>query len=150
MQFRFAGAQRLFDALALGQFLKAADGALDASRWVPERRRIHQHWDLRAIGPLDHQFGADYGLPGSKRDGDRRGIEGKRGAIRSVTAEGSTLSDSRIVEWRRPSPKLDGAPVIADEAAIGATHAKARRNAIECPLIRFAEDVQNSIPPRRV
>ena len=142
MQLRFAGAQRLFDALALGQFLKAADGALDASRWVPERRRIHQHWHPRAIGPLDHQFGAGHGLPGSKCDADRRGIERKRGAIRSVTAEGSTLSDARIVERRRPAPKLDGAPVIADEAAIGATHAKARRNAIQRPLVRFAEDVQ--------
>ena len=65
LQFRFAGAQRVFGALAFGQFLEAADGTLDTAGSVQERRGIHQHRNSRAIRPFDDEFGADDGLAGS-------------------------------------------------------------------------------------
>src|SRR5271166_2395276 len=56
LQLRLAGAQRLFGTLALGQFLKAADRAIDIACRVLQWRDINQDWNLRAVRPLNEQF----------------------------------------------------------------------------------------------
>ena len=87
LQFRLARAQRFFSALAFGQFLKAADGALDAAGCVLERHHVHQHWDARAVGPFDDELGADHQLAGAHGARHRRRLKAKRFAIGTIAAK---------------------------------------------------------------
>ena len=87
LQFRFAGAQRLFGPLAFGQFLKAADRSFNPAGGVLERLHTHQHRDARAVGPFDNEFGADNALAAAHGAPDRRGVEVKRLAIGPIAPE---------------------------------------------------------------
>ena len=62
--------------------------------------------------------------------------------MRPKAAKSGTILLGRIAKRRSPPPKLNRAPVEANEAAVGAAHAKARRNGIQRALTNVLESVQ--------
>src|ERR1700722_12035186 len=125
LQLGLAGAQRIFGPLALGQFLKAADRALDAAGVVLERLDIHQHRNARAVRLFDDKLGADHALAAAHGLRDRRRIEVQRLAVGPIAPQIAAVMHGRFAERKLTAPQFDGALVVADETGIGPADAEA-------------------------
>ena len=104
MQLGFAGAQRLFGALALGQFLKAADGAFDAAQVILDRLNIHQHRNSGAVGLFDDKLGGGYTLAGAQRLRNRCRTEVQRLAVGAIAAQFAGKPHRRFAERQLTAP----------------------------------------------